>query len=55
MDENMECERCYMEAELVEFVDFMICEECLELLLNGPTEMDEIDELAEELENMHTD
>jgi len=56
MDENMECERCYsVHDELVEFVDFMICEECLGLLLNGPTEMDEVDELAEELENMYTD
>jgi hypothetical protein len=25
------------------------------MILNGPTEMDEVDELAEELENMHTE
>lgn len=52
------CERCCVEVsderELFEFVDFMICEECLDLLLNGPTEADEMDDLAEELENMNT-
>jgi hypothetical protein len=57
--EKMQCERCACEVQderdLYEFVDFMVCEECIDMILNGPTEMDEVDELAEELENMHTE
>jgi hypothetical protein len=53
------CERCCCEVsderDLYEYVDYMICEECIDMILNGPTEMDEVDELAEHLENMHTE
>lgn len=47
------CEEVSDERDLFEFV-VMVCEECLEMLLNGPKEPDEMDELAEELGNMNT-
>jgi hypothetical protein len=54
----MYCERCCCEVsderDLYEFVDFMICEECLDMLLNGPSE-DDLDDLVEQLNNMDTD
>jgi len=48
------CEEVSDERDLFEFVDFMVCEDCLEMFLNGPKEPDEMDELAEELGNMNT-
>lgn len=53
------CERCCEDISdercLFEYMDFMICEECLELLLNAPVEMDEEDELVELMNNMDTE
>lgn len=53
------CERCCCEVaderDLYEYIDYMICETCIDFILNGPVEMDEVDELVEQLENMHTD
>jgi hypothetical protein len=54
----MHCDRCEIELferDLYEYLDFLVCEICLDMLLSSPMEEDEIDTLIEDLGNMNTD
>jgi hypothetical protein len=36
----------------LEHLDIVLCEKCMDMFLNAPSEDDEMDELAEDLQNL---